>query len=69
MCCFDLYFVVVFQFEVKFDDVFDKTLWLSVWDNHPSGSDLFMGEVRLALSRLDLRSSELLHYTLQPRVS
>ena len=57
------------QFEVNFDDVFDKTLWLSVWDDHPDGRDSFMGEVRLALARLDLRSNDLLHYTLQRRVS
>ncbi|XP_065184549.1 titin homolog isoform X2 [Sycon ciliatum] len=57
----------LFEFEVPFDDVFDKILWLSVWDHVGHGSDSFLGETRLPLSRLDLRCSDLLHYTLHDR--
>eukprot|EP00117_Sycon_ciliatum_P021351 scpid29195/ scgid18743/ Synaptotagmin-like protein 4; Exophilin-2; Granuphilin len=57
----------LFEFEVPFDDVFDKILWLSVWDHVGHGSDSFLGETRLPLSRLDLRCNDLLHYTLHDR--
>ena len=57
-----------FQYNVPPNDVGSRTLWLSVWDWDRFSRDQFLGEVRLALSSLNLSGNAAHWYTLQDKV-
>ena len=53
------------QYSVVKDDVTQRAIWLSVWDQDRFGSNKFLGELCLPLSSLDLSDSTPFWYKLQ----
>ena len=53
------------QYSVVQDDLKQRAVWLSIWDQDRFGSNKFLGELCLPLSSLDLSDSTPYWYKLQ----
>ena len=56
------------QYKFSEPELASRTLWLSVWDWDRFGRNLFLGEIRLPLSTLDLADTTDQWYQLQDKV-
>ena len=56
------------QYSVAESELSSRTVWLTVWDKDTFAPNQFLGEVRLPLKDLDLRSETEMWYTLVDKV-
>ena len=56
------------QYKLPHADIDKRTLWLSVWDWDRFGRNQFLGEVRLALSSVDLTDGTNRWHSLRDKV-